>query len=168
MSSWSTAVLQAVVSDRRARVFNRSGATAAVTLDISKTFDLTNASLMDFQVDYLNICYLFSVTDRFSWFLMGCLCKNIQLMMEFIKVLFLFPLLLPNINGVHVICIIAIIADSATVCSKCEQLSGLWQQVELTYELESDLQDRGRKWVFDFSAGQSQHNWVFSWRKIIF
>ena len=44
MSSWSTAVLQAVVSDRRARVFNRSGATAAVTLDISKTFDLTNAS----------------------------------------------------------------------------------------------------------------------------
>ena len=35
----STAVLLTVVSDRIARAFNRSGATQAVVLDISKAFD---------------------------------------------------------------------------------------------------------------------------------
>ena len=38
-SSQSTEDLQAVVSDRIARAFNRSGATCAVALDISKDFD---------------------------------------------------------------------------------------------------------------------------------
>ena len=38
-SSLSTADLLTVVSDRIARVFNRSGATRAVALDISKAFD---------------------------------------------------------------------------------------------------------------------------------
>ena len=39
MSSRSTADLLPVVSDRSARAFNRSGATQAVALDISKAFD---------------------------------------------------------------------------------------------------------------------------------
>ena len=38
-SSQSTADLLTVVSDRIARAFNRSGATQAVVLDISKAFD---------------------------------------------------------------------------------------------------------------------------------
>ena len=38
-SSQSTADLLAFVSDRIARTFNRSGATRALTLDISKAFD---------------------------------------------------------------------------------------------------------------------------------
>ena len=38
-SSQSTADLLTVVSDRIARAFNRSGATRAVGLDISKVFD---------------------------------------------------------------------------------------------------------------------------------
>ena len=38
-SSRSTADLLTVVSDRIARAFNRSGATRAVALDISETFD---------------------------------------------------------------------------------------------------------------------------------
>ena len=42
-----------------------------------------------------------------------------------------------------VICDIAIYADDATLSSKCEQPSGLWQQLELTSELESDLRDTG-------------------------
>ena len=37
-SSWSTADLQAVVSDKFVRDFNRSGTTRAVVLDISKVF----------------------------------------------------------------------------------------------------------------------------------
>ena len=39
ISSRSTADLLMVVSDRIARAFNGSGATRAVALDISKTFD---------------------------------------------------------------------------------------------------------------------------------
>ena len=37
--------------------------------------------------------------------------------------------------------------------------SYLWQQLELASELESDLRDTvdwGRKWLVDFSAGQTQ------------
>ena len=38
-SSWSTADLLTVVSDRIARAVNRSGTTRSVALDISKTFN---------------------------------------------------------------------------------------------------------------------------------
>ena len=58
-----------------------------------------------------------------------------------------------------VICNIAIYADDTTVYSKCDQVSYLWQQLELASELESDLQDTvdwGRKWLVDFNSGKSQ------------
>ena len=54
-----------------------------------------------------------------------------------------------------VICNIAIYVDDITIYSKCYQASDLWQQLELTSELESDLQDNvdwGRKWLIDFGA----------------
>ena len=53
------------------------------------------------------------------------------------------------------ICNTAIYADDTTLYSKCDQLSDLWQQLELASELESDLrdtEDRGRKWLVDFKA----------------
>ena len=40
-----------------------------------------------------------------------------------------------------VICNIFICADDNTLCSKCDQASDLWQQLELASELESDLRD---------------------------
>ena len=40
-----------------------------------------------------------------------------------------------------VICDIAIYADDTTLYSKCDQASDLWQQLELTSELESGLRD---------------------------
>ena len=40
-----------------------------------------------------------------------------------------------------VVCDIAIYADDTTLYSKCDQASDLWQQLELTSEFESDLQD---------------------------
>ena len=40
-----------------------------------------------------------------------------------------------------VICDIAIYVDDTTLYSKCDQASALWQQLELTSELESDLRD---------------------------
>ena len=36
---------------------------------------------------------------------------------------------------------IAIYADDTTFYSKCDQVSDLWQQLEMASELESDLQD---------------------------
>ena len=55
-----------------------------------------------------------------------------------------------------VICNIAIYADDTTLYSKCDQASDAWQQLEFASELESDLQDWGRKWLVDFNAGKTQ------------
>ena len=49
----------------------------------------TNLSLMEFQVRYLSLFFLFSLIDGFDWFWMESLHKNIQLMLEFLKAPFL-------------------------------------------------------------------------------
>ena len=86
-SSQSTADLLTVVSDRIARAFNKSGATRAVALDISRAFDRVwhagllhkLLGLMEFQVRYLALFLVFLVAGVFRWFWMGSLDKNIQL-----------------------------------------------------------------------------------------
>ena len=43
--------------------------------------------------------------------------------------------------------------------SVCDQVSELWQQLELASELQSDLQDTvnwGKKYLLDFNAGNTQ------------
>ena len=58
----------------------------------------------------------------------------------------------------HVICDI-IYADETTLCPKWDQASDLWQQLELAFELEFDLQETeewGKKWLVDFNAGNTQ------------
>ena len=48
------------------------------------------------------------------------------------------------------ICNIAICADDTTFYSDCDEVSDLWQQLELASELESDLQEIvvwGGKWL---------------------
>ena len=87
-SSWSTADLLTVVSNRIASAFNKSGATQAVALNISKAFDRVWHAAK-FQVRYLALFLLFSVIDGFKWFWMRSLHKNIQLMLEFLKTPFL-------------------------------------------------------------------------------
>ena len=91
----STGDVLTAISDRIARAFNKSGATRAVALDIFKAltgfgmlFHFTNLSLMEFQVKYLTLFLLFSVTDCFEWFWMESLHKNTQLILEFLKVPF--------------------------------------------------------------------------------
>ena len=39
------------------------------------------------------------------------------------------------------VCNITIHGDITTVCSKCDQGSNLWRQLQLVSELQSDLQD---------------------------
>ena len=58
-----------------------------------------------------------------------------------------------------VICNIAIYADHTTLYSKTDKASGLWQQLEVTSEIEYHLQDivdRGCKWLNNFNAGKAQ------------
>ena len=72
------------------------------------------------------------------------------------------PTLLPLcINDLpdDVMCDIATCADDTTLYSKCDQASDLWQQLELTSELESDLLDTvdwGKKWLNDFNTKKTQ------------
>ena len=59
----------------------------------------------------------------------------------------------------NVICNIAIYADDTTLYSKCDQAPDLWQQLELTSELEPYLRDTvgwGKNWFADFNAGKTQ------------
>ena len=97
-SSRSTADLLTVVFDRIARHFNKSGATRAVVLDISKTFDkvwhaglihkLKSSGISD-QV----FCFISSFLSniRLGWFFMGSLHKNIQLTHYRLVLLFYTP-----------------------------------------------------------------------------
>ena len=81
-------------------------------------------------------------------------------MLEFLK----GPFLVLHFSGCILmtflaICNTAIYADDTTLYSKCDQASYLWQQVELTSELESDLQDTvdwGKEWLVDVNAGKTQ------------
>ena len=69
-SSWSTGDLLTVVSDRIARAFNRAGATRAVAIDISKTFN---------RVWHADLLHLFLGS---GW---NIFTRISQLMLEFLK-----------------------------------------------------------------------------------
>ena len=84
-SSRSTADLLTVVYDRIARAFNRSAQGFRQLTGFSMLVFFTNISLMKFQVRHLALYLLFSL----SKFWTGRLYKNIQLMLEFLKVRFL-------------------------------------------------------------------------------
>ena len=81
--SQSTTDLPTVVSDRTSRTFIRSGATRAVALDISNTFNrVCHASLSNKLKSYGNqvrclVLFPFTtVIENFKWFWMGSFHKN--------------------------------------------------------------------------------------------
>ena len=95
-SSRSTAELLINASDRVARAFNRSGATRAVVLDISKAFDRVwhvgffhKFKSYGISGQIFGLISSFSVIDGSGWFWIKDLYKNIQLMLEFLKAPFL-------------------------------------------------------------------------------
>ena len=168
-SSRSTADLLTVVSDRIARAFNRSGATRAVALDISKAFDwVWHAVLLHKLKSYGISGQIFGVISFFlsnRWLRVVLDGKSLQeypVNAGIPKGSILGPtLFLLYINDLpdDVICGIAIYVDDTTLYSKCDQASDLWQQLELATELESGLQDTvdwGKKWLVDFNAGKTQ------------
>ena len=169
-SSQSTADLLTVVSHRIARAFNMSGATQAVALDISMAFDR-----FDMLVLFTNLIKSYRISGQIFGLISSFLSnKQLQVALDgkssqeypvnagVPQGSILSPtLFLLYVNDLpdDVICYIAIYADDTTFCSKCDQASDLWQQLELVSELGFDLQDTvdlGKKWLVDFNAGKTQ------------
>ena len=157
------------MSDRIARAFNRSVATRAVALDISKAFDrVWHAGLLQKLKSYgisgqiFGLISSFLSNRRLRVVLDGKSSQEYPVNAGVPQGSILGPtLFLLYINDLpdDVICNVAIYADDATLYSKCDQASDLWQQLELASELESDLQDTvgwGRNWLVDFNAGKTQ------------
>ena len=148
-SSRSTADLLTVVSDRIARAFNRSGATLAVALDISKAFDrvwhaglLHKLKFCGISGQIFSLIFSFLSNRRLQVILDGKSSQEYPGNAGVPQGSILGPtLFLLYINDLpdDVICDIAIYADDATLYSKYDQASDLWQHLELASELESDL-----------------------------
>ena len=106
---------------------------------------------------FRTLCSSTLSSEVFEWYFMGSLHKNIQLMLEFLKALFLvLQFLLYIIDLPDNVCEIAIYADDTTVRYYA---SDLRQRLKLASELESDLRntgDRGRKCLVDFNNGKTQ------------
>ena len=150
--------------------FFRSGATRAVALDICKAFDrVWHAGLLHKRKSYGILGQIFGLI--WSSFLSN---KRLRVLLDkkssqkcpvndgIPQGSILGPtLFLLYINGLldDLICNIAIYVNDSTPCSKCDQSSDLWQQLELASELEFYLRrtvDWGRKWLVDFNAGNTQ------------
>ena len=150
-SSRSTVDLLTVVSDRIARAFNRSGATRAAALDISKAFDrVWLAGLLHKLKSYGISSQIFGLISSFlsnrqlRVVLDGKSSQEYRVNAGVPQGSILGPtffLLYINDLPDNVICNIGIYADDTTLYSKCDQPSDLWQQLELVSELESDLRD---------------------------
>ena len=168
-SSRSTADLITVVSDRIARAFNGSRATRAVALDISKVFDrVCHAGLLrkrksyGISVQIFGLISSFLSNRRLRVVLDGKPSQEYPVNPGAPQSSILGPtFFLLYINNLpdDVICDIASYADDATLYSKCDRASDLWQQLELVSELESYLPDTvewGKKQLVDFNAGKTQ------------
>ena len=168
-SSQSTADLLIVVSDRIGRACARSGATRAVALDISQAFNRVRHTGLFHKLKSHGISdQIFGLISSFLSNRRLWVVLNEKSSQEYpvnagvTQGSILGPtLFLVYINDLpdDVICNIAIYAGDTILCCKCDQASDLWQQLELTSELESDLQDNadwGRKWLVDFNARKTQ------------
>ena len=128
-------------------VFNRSGVTRAVTLDKSKTFDrvllaglLHKLKSYDISGQVFGLISSFLSNRQIRVVLDGKSSQEYPVNARVPQGSILGPtLFLLYINDLpdNVICDIAIYADDTTLCSKCDQESDLWQQLELASELES-------------------------------
>ena len=151
------------MSDRIARAFNRSGATRAVALDISKAFNrVWHAGLLHKLKSYGISGQIFGLISSFLS------NRRLQVVLDE-KSSQEYPvnagvphgsilgptLFLLYINDLpdDFICNIAIYADDTTLYSKCDQASDPWQQLNIPTYLPTylpdprDTMDWGRKWL---------------------
>ena len=136
-SSWSTADLLTVVSDRTARTFNKFGATQDVGLDISKAFNRVWHAGLFYKPSYYGISdqifgHIFSfLSHRPLWVVLDGKSPqeypvNAGVPQGSILGPTLFLLYMNDLPD-DAICNIAIYIDDTdtTVYSKCDQASGL-------------------------------------------
>ena len=148
-SSQSTTDCLTVASDRIARASNRSGATRAVALDISKAFDrIWHAGLLHKLKSYgisgqiFNLISSFLSNRRLQVVLDRKSSQECPVNVGVPQGSILGPtlfLLYINDPPDDVFCDIAISADDTTLYSKCDWVSDLWQRLELASQLKSDL-----------------------------
>ena len=148
-SSQSTADLLTVVSDRIARAFNRSGATRAVVLDVSKVFVRVwhtglfhKLKACGISGQIFGLISSFLRNRRLRMVLDGKSSQGHPVNAGVPEGSIIGPtlfLLYTNDLADNVTCNIAINADATTLYSKCHQAFDLWQQLELASELASDL-----------------------------
>ena len=128
-----------IVSDGIPRAFNRSGATRAIALDISKDFDrVCHTGLLHKRKSYgisgqiFGLISSFLRNRRLRVVLNGKSSKEYPVNAGVPQGSTLGPtLFLLYINDLSddVICDIAIYAGDTTLYSKCNQASDLWQQL---------------------------------------
>ena len=139
------------MSDRIERAFNRSVATRAVALDISKVFDrVWHTGLLHKFKSYGISGQIFGfissfLSNRWLRVVLDEICSqeysfNVGAPQGYVLGPALLLLYINDLSG-DVICNIPIYTDDITLYSKCDQASDLWQQLELASELDSDLRD---------------------------
>ena len=166
-SSQSTAGLLTIVSDRIAKAFKRLWAIWAVALDISKAFEsVWHAGPLCKLKSYEVSCLIFGLISfflsnrplrmvldgKFSW--EYPVSVGVPQGSNLDPTLFILYI---NYLPDEVLCNFTIYADDTTLYLKSDQTSDLWQQLELAFELKSDLwdtEDWDRKWFQLVYIGQ--------------
>ena len=151
--------------------FNSHGATPGVVLDISQAFDrVWHAGLLQKRKSYGISGQIFDLISSIlsnRWLQVVLYGKssqeypiNVGVPQGCVRGPTLLLLYINDLRNDN-ICDITIYVDDTTlsIYSKYDQASDLWQQLELDYELESDLQDTvdwSKKWLVGFNAGKTQ------------
>ena len=115
---------------------------------------------MEYKASYLASFLLFSVIDVLGWFWMGSLHRNIQLMLEFLKALFLVlhfsydTVMTFLMLSVILLSMLMILLSTLSVISHL--ICGINWNWLLDLNLIHETLDWGRKWIVDFNAGKTQ------------
>ena len=132
------------MSDRVAKAFNRSRASRAVALNISKALDrVCQAGFLHELISYEISGQMFGLISSFLSNRRLRVVLDRKSSQEYPinagspEGCILGPSLFPLYFNYppDVICSIVIFADDTTLYSKCDQASDLWQQLESTFEL---------------------------------
>ena len=122
----------------------------------------TNLSLMESHVRYLSLFLLFSIIDKFEWFWMESLHKNIQLMWEFLKAPFLVLVFSYYTLMIFLTMLSVILLSMLMILlSVLSVIRHLICGNNLNWLLNLNLANRGtvdwcKKCLVDFNAGKTQ------------